>query len=102
MYESDDEQSERLFQYHEGNNNKNDNIENDDSKTDLALRALGPSCQDVCLIFSSNDRTLGQITSLGLGVDFTEGGKLENSEKNPRSTGETNYDNSTHMSSKFF
>ena len=36
--------------------------------------------------------------SLGLGVDFTEGGKPENPEKNPRSTGETcNYNNSTHM-----
>ena len=28
-----------------------------------------------------------------------EGGKPENPEKNPRSTGETNYNNSTHMSS---
>ena len=37
--------------------------------------------------------------SLGLGVDFTEGGKPENPEKNPRSTEETNYNNSTHMSS---
>ena len=36
-------------------------------------------------------------------VHFTEGGKPENPwEKNPRSTGETNYNNSTHMSSKFF
>ena len=35
-------------------------------------------------------------------VDFAEGGKPENPEKNPRSTGETNYNNSTHMSSKFF
>ena len=34
--------------------------------------------------------------NLGLGVDFTEGGKPENPEKNPRSTGETNYNNSTH------
>ena len=34
-------------------------------------------------------------------VHFTEGGKPENPrEKNPRSTGETNYNNSTHMSSK--
>ena len=40
--------------------------------------------------------------SLDLGVDFTEGGKPENLEKNPRSTGETNYNNSTHMSSTFF
>ena len=40
--------------------------------------------------------------SLGLGVDFTEGGKPENPEKNPRSTRETNYNKSTHMSSKFF
>ena len=31
-----------------------------------------------------------------------EGWKPENPEKNPRSKGETNYDNSTHMSSKFF
>ena len=29
----------------------------------------------------------------------TEGGKPENPEKSPRSTGETNYNNSTHMSS---
>ena len=29
-------------------------------------------------------------------------GSRENPEKNPRSTGETNYNNSTHMSSKFF
>ena len=49
--------------------------------------------------------TIRQLTtdhSLGLGVDFTEGGKPENPEKNPRSTGETNYNNSTHTSSKFF
>ena len=44
-------------------------------------------------------RQLTTDHSLGLGVDFTEGGKPE---KNPRSTGETNYNNSTHMSSKFF
>ena len=46
--------------------------------------------------------TIRQLTtdhSLGLGVDFTEGGKPENPEKNPRSTGETNYNNS---SSAFF
>ena len=36
---------------------------------------------------------------LDLGVDFTEGGKPENPEKNPRSTGEIK--NSTHISSKF-
>ena len=36
-----------------------------------------------------------------LGVDFREGGKLENPEKNPRSTGEINYDNSIHMNPKF-
>ena len=36
-----------------------------------------------------------------LGVDFWEGGKPENPEKNPRSTGEINYDNSIHMSPKF-
>ena len=35
-----------------------------------------------------------------LGVDFAEGGKPENPEKNPRSTGETNYNNTTHMGSK--
>ena len=37
-------------------------------------------------------------------VDFTERGNLkpENPEKNPRSTGETNYNNSTHMCSKYF
>ena len=49
--------------------------------------------------------TIRQLTmdhSLGLCGDFTEGGKLENPEKNPRSTGETNCNNSTHMSSKFF
>ena len=39
--------------------------------------------------------------SLDLGVDFTEEEKPENPEKNPRSTGKTNYNNSTHMSSKF-
>ena len=33
MYESDDEQSERVFYYHESKNNKNNNIENDDSVT---------------------------------------------------------------------
>ena len=37
-----------------------------------------------------------------LGVDFTEGGKPENPEKNPRSTGEINYDNSIHTSPKFW
>ena len=36
-----------------------------------------------------------------LGVDFMEGGKPENPEKNPRSTGEINYDNSIHISPKF-
>ena len=46
-------------------------------------------------------RQLTTDHSLGLGVDFTEGGKPENPEKNPRSTGEINYNNSTHMSSKF-
>ena len=40
--------------------------------------------------------------SLGLGVDFTEAGKPENPKKNPRNTRETNYNNSTHMSSKVF
>ena len=40
--------------------------------------------------------------SLGLGVDFTKGGKQENPEKTPRSTGEANYNNSTHMSSTLF
>ena len=47
-------------------------------------------------------RQLTTDHSLDLGVDFTEGGKPENPEKNPRSTGKTNYNNSTHMSSKFF
>ena len=47
-------------------------------------------------------RQLTTDHSLGLGVDFTEGGKPENPEKNPRSMGETNYNNSTHMSSKIF
>ena len=36
-------------------------------------------------------RQLTTDHSLGLGVDFTGGGKPENPEKNPRSTGETNY-----------
>ena len=36
-----------------------------------------------------------------LGVHFREGGKPENLEKNPRSTGEINYDTSIHMSPKF-
>ena len=36
-----------------------------------------------------------------LGVDFTEGGKPENPEKNPRSTGEINYDNSIDMFVEF-
>ena len=45
-------------------------------------------------------RQLTTDSSLGtLGVDFMERGKPE---KNPRITGETNYNNSTHMSSKFF
>ena len=47
-------------------------------------------------------RQLTTDHSLDLGVVFTEGEKPENPEKNPRSTGETNYDNSTNMSSKFF
>ena len=48
-------------------------------------------------------RQLTTDHSLGLGVDFAEGGKPENPEKNPRSMGEINYNNSTHivMSSKF-
>ena len=33
-------------------------------------------------------------------VDFAEGEKPENPEKNPSSTEETNYNNSTHTSSK--
>ena len=37
-----------------------------------------------------------------LGVDIKEEGKLENPEKNPRSTAEINYDNSIHMSPKFW
>ena len=47
-------------------------------------------------------RQLTTDHSLGLGVDFTEGGNPENPEKNPRITGETNYNNSTHLSSKSF
>ena len=34
-----------------------------------------------------------------LGVDFMEGGKSENPEKNLQSTGESNYDNSIHIPS---
>ena len=45
---------------------------------------------------------MDHIHSLDQGVDFTEGGNPENPEKNPRSTGEANYNNSTHISSKFF
>ena len=33
MYESDDEQSERVFYCHKSNNNEHNNIENDDSVT---------------------------------------------------------------------
>ena len=36
-----------------------------------------------------------------LGVDFTEGVKPENPEKNPQRTGQSDYDNSIHMSPKF-
>ena len=36
-------------------------------------------------------RQLTTDHSLGLGVDFTEGGKPESPEKPPRSTGEINY-----------
>ena len=39
-------------------------------------------------------RQLTTDHSLGLGVVFMKGGKPENPEKNPRSTGETNYNNS--------
>ena len=46
-------------------------------------------------------RQLTTDRSLGLGIDITEGEKPENPEKNPRSTGETNYNNSTHTSSTF-
>ena len=35
-------------------------------------------------------------------VDFMEGGKPDNSEKNVRSKGDTNYNNSTYMSFKLF
>ena len=41
-----------------------------------------------------------EYSLVDLGVDFTETGKLENLEKNPWSTEETNYINSTHSSSK--
>ena len=47
-------------------------------------------------------RQLTTDCCLGLGVDFTEGGKPENPEKNPRSTGETNYNNSAHTIGKFW
>ena len=36
---------------------------------------------------------------IDLVVNFTAGGKSKNPEKNPRSMGETNYNNSTHISS---
>ena len=39
--------------------------------------------------------------NLDLGVDFTEGGESGEPGEKPRNTGETNYNNSTHMSSKF-
>ena len=39
-------------------------------------------------------RQLTTDNSLGLGVDFTEGGKPENPEKNSRSTEEINYNTS--------
>ena len=39
--------------------------------------------------------------NMQVGVDFREGAKPENLEKNPRSTAEMNYDNSIHMSPKF-
>ena len=39
--------------------------------------------------------------SLDVGVDFAEGGKPENTDKNPRSAEETNYNNSAYMSPKF-
>ena len=46
-------------------------------------------------------RQLTTDHSLNLGVDFTEGGKPENPEKNPRSTGANYYCNTAHTSSKF-
>ena len=84
MYESDDEQSKREYCYHESNNNKNNDIINDDSvlfkvcclekprslchyrkTSDLGILCtnlaygLGPYCQDLGLIFSRDDHTLG-------------------------------------------
>ena len=58
-----------------------------------------------CLSKAPSAAAIRQLTTdhdLDLGVDFTEEGKPENPEKNPRSTGETNNNNSTHMISKFF
>ena len=61
MYESDDEQSKRVFYCHESNN-KNNNIENDD----VMLYVCKVYCLKkpynkplINLIFSRNDRTLG-------------------------------------------
>ena len=45
--------------------------------------------------------TLFNGLHMQLGVDFREGGKPENPEKNPRSTAEINYNNSIHTSPKF-
>ena len=42
--------------------------------------------------------TTEHILDLPVGVGFTEGGKPENPEKNPESTGKTNYNNSTRTS----
>ena len=41
------------------------------------------------------------VAGMQLGVDFREGGNPENPKKNPRSTGEINYDNSIHVSPKY-
>ena len=44
----------------------------------------------------SNVKNHTKLFHPDLGVDFKEGGKPENSEKNHRSTGETNYNNYSH------
>ena len=47
------------------------------------------------------DPCLNTDHSLGLNVDFTEEGKPENPEKKPRSTRETNYNNSAATQGEF-
>ena len=55
-----------------------------------------------CRICQSRGSCLKRSTIILLDKVDTEGGKPENPEKNRRSTGETNYNNTTHMSSKLF